>query len=141
MSVSSWTARTPRAISSPATGFRSKKSTPFGRQSRFTPRPAFRSTCVVALVTARCRNGRAGPEVSRIQARLKRLLREHPRPAQFNKEIIQVFYDGIRHKPETTFGNRDRGQGARFPSWQLLQRDPEIGLGRLASPPTRASAA
>jgi HD superfamily phosphodiesterase len=29
----------------------------------------------------------------------------HPRSAHFKEDIIQAFYDGIRHKPETTFGN------------------------------------
>lgn len=29
----------------------------------------------------------------------------HPRGEQFKEEIIQAFYDGIRHKPQTTFGN------------------------------------
>ncbi|HVR52598.1 MAG TPA: phosphohydrolase, partial [Pseudorhodoferax sp.] len=29
----------------------------------------------------------------------------HPRGPQFKEEIIQAFYDGIRHKPQTTFGN------------------------------------
>jgi hypothetical protein len=29
----------------------------------------------------------------------------YPRSAHFKEEIIQAFYDGIRHKPETTFGN------------------------------------
>ncbi|BCP55783.1 phosphohydrolase [Kaistia sp. 32K] len=29
----------------------------------------------------------------------------HPRPGPFKEEIIQAFYDGIRHKPQTTFGN------------------------------------
>jgi len=28
-----------------------------------------------------------------------------PRGPNFKEEIIQAFYDGIRHKPETTFGN------------------------------------
>ncbi len=28
-----------------------------------------------------------------------------PRTAQFKEDIIQAFYDGIRHKPDTTFGN------------------------------------
>ena len=28
-----------------------------------------------------------------------------PRSAQFKEDIIQAFYDGIKHKPETTFGN------------------------------------
>ncbi|MEA2915646.1 MAG: hypothetical protein QOJ15_7727 [Bradyrhizobium sp.] len=29
----------------------------------------------------------------------------HPRPLQFKEDIIQAFYDGIKHKPDTTFGN------------------------------------
>lgn len=29
----------------------------------------------------------------------------HPRTEHFKGEIIQAFYDGIRHKPDTTFGN------------------------------------
>ncbi len=31
--------------------------------------------------------------------------RAHPRTAHFKEDIIQAFYDGIKHKPETTFGN------------------------------------
>lgn len=33
------------------------------------------------------------------------LVRAYPRPAYFKEDIIQAFYDGIKHKPETTFGN------------------------------------
>jgi hypothetical protein len=29
----------------------------------------------------------------------------YPRTKQFKEDIIQTFYDGIKHKPETTFGN------------------------------------
>ena len=29
----------------------------------------------------------------------------HPRTENFKEDIIQAFYDGIKHKPETTFGN------------------------------------
>ena len=29
----------------------------------------------------------------------------YPRTDQFKEDIIRTFYDGIRHKPETTFGN------------------------------------
>jgi hypothetical protein len=28
-----------------------------------------------------------------------------PRPPAFKEDIIQAFYDGIKHKPDTTFGN------------------------------------
>ncbi|MDU6433571.1 MAG: phosphohydrolase, partial [Pantoea sp.] len=33
------------------------------------------------------------------------VVQQHPRSASFKEEIIQAFYDGIRHKPQTTFGN------------------------------------
>jgi hypothetical protein len=29
----------------------------------------------------------------------------HPRTEHFKEDIIQAFYDGIKHKPRTTFGN------------------------------------
>jgi hypothetical protein len=29
----------------------------------------------------------------------------HPRGGRFKEDIIQAFYEGIEHKPETTFGN------------------------------------
>jgi hypothetical protein len=29
----------------------------------------------------------------------------YPRTQHFKEDIIQTFYDGIKHKPETTFGN------------------------------------
>jgi hypothetical protein len=33
------------------------------------------------------------------------IVRAHPRSTHFKEDIIQVFYDGIKQKPETTFGN------------------------------------
>ncbi len=33
------------------------------------------------------------------------VLRAHPRTEHFKEDIIEAFYDGIRHKPDTTFGN------------------------------------
>lgn len=30
---------------------------------------------------------------------------QHPRTPEFKEDIIQAFYDGIKHKPSTTFGN------------------------------------
>jgi hypothetical protein len=29
----------------------------------------------------------------------------YPRTPRFKEDIIQAFYDGIKHKPDTTFGN------------------------------------
>jgi hypothetical protein len=33
------------------------------------------------------------------------IVRAHPRPSHFKEDIIQAFYDGIKRKPQTTFGN------------------------------------
>lgn len=33
------------------------------------------------------------------------VVQAHPRDGAFKEDIIRAFYDGIRHKPETTFGN------------------------------------
>jgi hypothetical protein len=33
------------------------------------------------------------------------VVRAHPRGEAFKQDIIQAFYEGVRHKPETTFGN------------------------------------
>lgn len=33
------------------------------------------------------------------------VVRLHPRTTHFKEDIIQAFYDGIKHKPQTTFGN------------------------------------
>jgi hypothetical protein len=33
------------------------------------------------------------------------VVRAHPRGQQFKEDIIQAFYDGIKRKPQTTFGN------------------------------------
>jgi hypothetical protein len=29
----------------------------------------------------------------------------HPRGTQFKKDIVEAFYQGNKHKPDTTFGN------------------------------------
>jgi HD superfamily phosphodiesterase len=33
------------------------------------------------------------------------IVRQFPRTPRFKEDIIQAFYNGIKHKPETTFGN------------------------------------
>ena len=61
---------------------------------------------VVALVTAGVEMdvlGLTHPEYS--DAEREAVVRAHPRPEHFKEDIIQAFYDGIKHKPETTFGN------------------------------------
>lgn len=61
---------------------------------------------VVALVTAGVEMdvlGLTHPEYS--DAEREAIVRAHPRSEHFKEDIIQAFYDGIQHKPETTFGN------------------------------------
>ena len=61
---------------------------------------------VVALVTAGVEMdvlGMAYPEYS--DAEREAVVRAHPRTEHFKEDIIQAFYNGIKHKPDTTFGN------------------------------------
>jgi HD superfamily phosphodiesterase len=61
---------------------------------------------VVALVTAGVEMdvlGLAYAEYS--EAEREVVVKAHPRTEHFTEDIIQAFYDGIRHKPDTTFGN------------------------------------
>jgi hypothetical protein len=61
---------------------------------------------VVALVTAGVEMdvlGLAYAEYS--DAQREAVVHAHPRSGQFKVDIIQAFYDGIKHKPDTTFGN------------------------------------
>jgi HD superfamily phosphodiesterase len=61
---------------------------------------------VVALVTAGVEMdvlGFAYREYSDIER--EAVVKAHPRTVDFKEDIIQTFYDGIRNKPETTFGN------------------------------------
>ena len=61
---------------------------------------------VVALVTAGVEMDVLGltyPNYT--EAERDAVVRAHPRTPRFKEDIIQAFYDGIRHKPETTFGN------------------------------------
>jgi hypothetical protein len=61
---------------------------------------------VVALVTAGVEMdvlGLAYHDYS--DAQRQAVVHAHPRPGHFKEDIIQAFYDGIKHKPDTTFGN------------------------------------
>lgn len=61
---------------------------------------------VVALVTAGVEmdvlglNYKKFPDVER-----DAVVKAYPRTMHFKEDIIQAFYDGIKHKPDTTFGN------------------------------------
>jgi HD superfamily phosphodiesterase len=61
---------------------------------------------VIALVTAGVEMdvlGLAYAEYSDLER--EAVVRAHPRTEHFKEDIIQAFYDGIKHKPDTTFGN------------------------------------
>jgi hypothetical protein len=49
----------------------------------------------------------------------------HPRPETFKEDIIQAFYDGIKNKPETTFGN--------VKADALADKDPNFKRGNFCS--------
>ena len=61
---------------------------------------------VIALVTAGVEMDVLGltyPQYA--AAEREAVVRAHPRTEHFKEDIIQAFYDGIKHKPQTTFGN------------------------------------
>src|SRR5258708_31224558 len=61
---------------------------------------------VVALVTAGVEMDVLGLAYADYSgAEREAVVRAHPRAEHFKEDIIQAFYDGIRHKPDTTFGN------------------------------------
>ncbi len=61
---------------------------------------------VVALVTAGVEMDVLGLSYHDYsEAEREAVVRAFPRPAHFKEDIIQAFYDGIRHRPDTTFGN------------------------------------
>jgi len=61
---------------------------------------------VVALTTAGVEMDVLGLTYDRYPDDLREaIVAAFPRTAQFKEDIIQAFYDGIKHKPDTTFGN------------------------------------
>jgi hypothetical protein len=81
---------------------------------------------VVALVTAGVEMDVLGltyPEYSAEER--EAVVHAHPRETKFKEEIIQTFYDGIKHKPETTFGN--------VKADVLADKDPSFRRGNFCS--------
>jgi HD superfamily phosphodiesterase len=61
---------------------------------------------VIALVTAGVEMDVLGTSYSEFaKAEREAVVQTHPRSSHFKEDIIQAFYDGIMHKPQTTFGN------------------------------------
>lgn len=60
----------------------------------------------IALVTAGVEMDVLGIDYDKFSVEQREhVVNMHPRPAAFKEEIIQAFYDGIKNKPATTFGN------------------------------------
>ncbi|RAO77516.1 HD domain-containing protein [Dyella jiangningensis] len=53
------------------------------------------------------------------------IVRAHPRTPRFKEDIIQAFYEGIRHRPESTFGN--------VKADVLADKDPSFRRGNFCS--------
>jgi len=61
---------------------------------------------VVALVTAGVEMDVLGIDYSSFtESDRNEVVQAYPRTTHFKEDILQAFYDGIKHKPETTFGN------------------------------------
>jgi HD domain len=61
---------------------------------------------VVALVTAGVEMDVLGIDYSSFaDSDRNAVVKAFPRTAHFKEDILQAFYNGIKHKPETTFGN------------------------------------
>jgi HD superfamily phosphodiesterase len=61
---------------------------------------------LIALVTAGVEMDVLGIAYDQYSdAEREAIVRTHPRGGQFKEDIIQSFYNGIKHKPDTTFGN------------------------------------
>jgi HD superfamily phosphodiesterase len=61
---------------------------------------------VIALVTAGVEMDVLGIAYDQYSAAQRAAVAHaHPRTTHFKEDIIQTFYDGIKHKPDTTFGN------------------------------------
>ena len=81
---------------------------------------------VVALLTAGVEMDVLGLAYSEYSdAERNSVVGEHPRTAHFKEDIIQAFYDGIKHKPETTFGN--------VKADVLADKDPHFTRGNFCS--------
>jgi hypothetical protein len=81
---------------------------------------------VVALVTAGVEMDVLGIDYARFtDADRNAVVEAYPRTPHFKEDILQAFYDGIKHKPETTFGN--------VKADVLADKDPNFRRGNFCS--------
>ncbi|NEI74294.1 HD domain-containing protein [Rhizobium lusitanum] len=81
---------------------------------------------VVALVTAGVEMDVLGLTYGEYsEAEREAVVRAFPRTPHFKEDILQAFYDGIKHKPDTTFGN--------VKADVLADKDPHFHRGNFCS--------
>jgi HD superfamily phosphodiesterase len=81
---------------------------------------------VVALVTAGVEMDVLGMAYDQYShAEREAVVHAHPRTEHFKEDIIRTFYDGIKHKPATTFGN--------VKADVLADKDPHFHAGNFCS--------
>jgi HD superfamily phosphodiesterase len=81
---------------------------------------------VIALVTAGVEMDVLGIAYDQFSAAEREaVVHAHPRTEHFKEDIIQTFYDGIKHKPATTFGN--------VKADVLADKDPHFHAGNFCS--------
>ncbi|MEM5424801.1 HD domain-containing protein [Paraburkholderia ferrariae] len=81
---------------------------------------------VIALVTAGVEMDVLGTAYDRFSdTEREAVVHAHPRSEHFKEDIIQTFYDGIKHKPATTFGN--------VKADVLADKDPHFHAGNFCS--------
>ncbi|WP_321963789.1 HD domain-containing protein [Paraburkholderia sp. J7] len=81
---------------------------------------------VIALVTAGVEMDVLGIAYDRFSdIEREAVVHAHPRSEHFKEDIIQTFYDGIKHKPATTFGN--------VKADVLADKDPHFHAGNFCS--------
>jgi hypothetical protein len=81
---------------------------------------------VVALVSVGVRVDVVGVGYEELPAAHREaVVARYPRTPQFEEDIIQAFYDGIKHKPETAFGTINADV--------LVEKDPHYHRGNFCS--------
>ena len=81
---------------------------------------------VIALVTAGVEMDVLGLTYSQYSDEVRSsIVAAYPRTANFKEDIIQAFYDGIQHRPDTTFGN--------VKADVLADKDPKFARGNFCS--------
>ncbi|MDM0032025.1 HD domain-containing protein [Variovorax sp. J22P271] len=81
---------------------------------------------VVALVTAGVEMDVLGIDYPAFDnAQREQVVAAHPRTENFKEDILEAFYNGIKHKPDTTFGN--------VKADVLIDKDPSFQRGNFCS--------